>query len=127
MTKVCRLLLPVVVAGALLSIAPPGQAQAQAQAASEIFKVEYGKEAVPRAGWAVEGYVSNESRYRVTGVRLRVEVLDEAGAVVGQSFGWVYGNIASGGRSYFVVPVPRKGADYRITVLSYSPLSLDSP
>lgn len=124
MINLRRALLPAV-AGLLLSTASPGLAQTPAP--SEIFKVEYGKEAVPRAGWAVEGYVTNDSRYRVTGVRLRVEILDETGVVVGQALGWVYGNIAAGGRSYFVVPVPRKGADYRVTVLSYSPLSLDAP
>jgi len=128
MIVVARVLRRVVVAGALLSASlfspPPGHAQAPPD---QIFRIEYGREAVPRGGWAVEGYVNNDSNYRVSGVRLRVQVLDEAGAVVGESFGWVYGNVPAAGRAYFVVPVPRKGADYRITVVAYSPISMDAP
>jgi hypothetical protein len=93
----------------------------------QVFRVEYSKEAIPRGGWAVEGYVHNESRYLVSGVRLKVQVLDDSGGVTGESFGWVYGNVPSGGRGYFAVPVPRRGTDYRITVVSYTPNSIDAP
>ena len=67
--------LAVVVLAALLHAGP-----AAAQGSSEqIFRIEYSKEAIPRGGWAVEGYVHNESpRYLVSGVRLKVEVLDGA-------------------------------------------------
>ena len=93
----------------------------------EIFRVEYNREAVPRGGWAVEGYVNNSSRLLVSGVRLRVEVLDAGGAPIGESFGWVYGNVPAGGRAYFTVSLPRRGADYRITVVSFTSNSVDAP
>lgn len=129
MISVRRLLPPArltaaVLAAACLLAAEPGPAQGPPD---QIFRIDYGREAVPRGGWAVEGYVNNDSRYRVSGVRLRVQVLDESGAVVGESFGWVYGNVLAGGRAYFAVRVPQRGADYRITVVSYTPVSLDAP
>ncbi len=128
MITLLRPLLPaglaVAVLAALLHAGPAG-----AQGSSEqIFRIEYSKEAIPRGGWAVEGYVHNESpRYLVSGVRLKVEVLDGSGAVTGESLGWVYGNVTPGGKAYFAVPVPRRGADYRINVVSFTQNSVDAP
>jgi len=130
MTSAVRRRLPIVlVAGALLAwglVAAPGAARAQVPA-EQIFKIDYNREAVPRGGWAVEGYVNNSSRYLVSGVRLRVEVLDAGGASIGEAFGWVYGNVPANGRAYFSVSLPRRGADYRITVVSYTSNSIDAP
>jgi hypothetical protein len=115
--------LAVVVLAALLHAGP-----AAAQGSPEqMFRVQYSKEAIPRGGWAVEGYVHNESRYLVSGVRLKVQVLDDSGGVVGESLGWVYGNVPAGGRAYFAVPVPRRGPDYRVTIVSFTPNSIDAP
>jgi len=83
------------------------------------FKVEWAPDAVPRGGWAVEGYVYSSHPYRVNGVRLQVEVLDDAGAVQERVFGWVPGDVPSNGRAYFFVSVPKRGAAYRIKVMSY--------
>jgi hypothetical protein len=68
---------------------------------------------------AVEGYVYNEGLRRLSNVRLRVEVLDADGAVVEEVLGWVFGDLAPGGRGYFVVPVRRAGAAHRVSVLSF--------
>src|SRR5262245_56040218 len=115
MTSGIRRLVPVVlVAGAIAVcglLAGIGTARAQGSA-EQIFTIDYNKEAVPRGGWAVEGYVNNSSRSLVSGVRLRVQVLDGAGEAIGESFGWVYGNVQPGGRAYFTVSIPKKGADY---------------
>lgn len=83
------------------------------------FKVEWEPEAVPRGGWAVQGYVISSHSYRVNGVRLQVEVLDSAGEVENRVFGWVPGDVPAGGRSYFFVSVPKRGASYRVKVLSF--------
>jgi hypothetical protein len=63
------------------------------------------------------------SQLRVGDVHLRVETLDEGGTVIGESFGWVMGDVLAGGRGYFVVPVAVKGATYRVTVESYDAIS----
>ena len=127
MITLLRSLLPgglVAVVVAVLLHAGPAAAQGTPE---QMFRIQYSKEAIPRGGWAVEGYVHNESRYLVSGVRLKVQVLDEGGGVVGESLGWVYGNVPAGGRGYFAVPVPRRGADYRVTIVSFTPNSVDAP
>jgi hypothetical protein len=106
----------------LLVIAASLPPSVPAQSSSDVdryFKVEWEPEAVPRGGWAVQGYVSSTHPYRVNGVRLQVEVLDSAGAVENRVYGWVPGDVPSGGRAYFFVSVPRRGAAYRVKVLSF--------
>ena len=119
----CALATAFVLAG-VLGAQTPSAAQGMS---ADALRVEWEREPIARAGWAVEGYVYNESRYRVGGVRLRAEVLDAAGAVVAQGFGWVYGNVPSGGRAYYAVSVPRKGDAYRVTIVSSTPISRDAP
>ena len=108
----CALL---IVAGA---VPPWGHAQSTTEA-ERYFKVEWEPEAVPRGGWAVQGYVISSHSYRVNGVRLQVEVLDSAGEVENRVFGWVPGDVPAGGRAYFFVSVPKRGASYRVKVLSF--------
>ena len=126
MMTLLRPLLPgglaVVLVVAELLHGAPAAAQGPGQ-----FRIEYSKEAIPRGGWAVEGYVHNDSRYLVTAVRLKVQVLDDSGSVTGESLGWVYGNVTPGGKAYFAVPVPRRGADYRVGILSFTQNSVDAP
>jgi hypothetical protein len=113
------LLVTLAVVLAVAAAAPPA---ARAQNTSDVdryFKVEWEPEAVPRGGWAVQGYVISTHPYRVNGVRLQVDVLDGAGAVENRVYGWVPGDVPSGGRAYFFVSVPRRGAAYRVKVLSF--------
>jgi hypothetical protein len=107
-------------------VAGSGPACAQATP-DHIFTIDYSREPIPRGGWAVEGYVNNSSRYLVSGVRLRVQVLDASGQAIGEAFGWVYGNVPAGGRAYFTVSIPRRGDDYRINVVSFTQNSGDAP
>jgi hypothetical protein len=113
MTTTDRLLSLAVLACVLTAavLAAFGAARAQGTTADidRYFRVEWDPEAVPRGGWAVQGYVYSSHLYRVSGVRLRVEVLDASGQVVN----------AAGGRAYFFVSVPNRGAAYRVKVLSY--------
>ena len=61
----------------------------------------------------------NEGLRWLSNVRIRVEVLDTDGTAVEEALGWVFGDLTPGGRGYFVVPVPRVGATYRVSVLSF--------
>jgi len=67
----------------------------------------------------LEGYVTNGSLYTLQNVRLHVVVLDAAGTTIGEANGWVFGNLFAGGRTYFVIAIPRVGASYRVTVTSW--------
>jgi hypothetical protein len=110
-----------VLALVLLALISPTPARAQGTAAdaSQYFKVEVSPEPVPRGGWAVEGYVYSTHPYRVNSVRVRVDVLDSDGKVIHQAYGWVPGDIPAGGRAYFFVSLPTRGAAYRAEVLSF--------
>ena len=122
MTTVPRLHSLAALAWALLILIGSVPASVHAQSTTEIdryFKVEWEPEAVPRGGWAVQGYVISSHNYRVNGVRLQVEVLDSAGEVENRVFGWVAGDVPAGGRAYFFVSVPKRGASYRVKVLSF--------
>jgi hypothetical protein len=63
--------------------------------------------------------VYNEGLRWLSNVRIRVEVLDTDGTAVGEALGWVFGDLTPGGRGYFVVPVHRVGATFRVSVLSF--------
>jgi hypothetical protein len=68
---------------------------------------------------AVEGRVENDSTFRVTAVRLRVEGLDDGGQAVGETSTWVFGSIPAHGQGYFVVPVIPGAKTYRISVSGF--------
>jgi len=118
-TLVSRLVLAVLPIAFALAVVAPAWPQSSPADADRYFKVEVSPEAVPRGGWAVEGYVYSTHPYRVNGVRIRVDVLDTSGQVINQVYGWVPGDIPAGGRAYFYVSVPTRGASYRAQVLSF--------
>ena len=91
------------------------------------LRAEWSPDPIPRGGWMLEGYVYNSSDYRMTGVRLAVDVLNASGEPEARALGWVQGDVPARGRSYFSVPLPKKGASYRVTVLSANPVSRDAP
>ncbi len=97
-------------------------AQGEGVPAGPGFRVESEAKGGPR-GWIVSGYVYNDSIYRLTNVRLRVDVLDDSGRIIEHGMGWVFGDLPQGDRAYFVVPVPVKGTSYRVTVDSFNRVS----
>ena len=97
--------------------------QDRRQPASDSFRVTW----QPRATGVVptiEGRVYNASPVWVTDVRLQVEGLDPEDHAVGRRFTWVLGDIVPGGESSFVVDTVRGAAGYRITVVSFSVVSV---
>jgi hypothetical protein len=125
----CRSLARVLLLATLGMVGLTGAALAQTPSseAERFFRVEIDPELVPRGGWAVQGYVHSQHSYRVGGVRLKAEVLDPSGQVVGHSFGWVAGDVPAGGRAYFYVHIPQRGAGYRVTVISFYLVAPGSP
>ena len=66
------------------------------------------------------GYVINDSSYRITAVRLRVDGTDPDGQVLEPAYGWVPGDIPGlGGRGWFNVVVPPNAERYAISVTSF--------
>jgi hypothetical protein len=92
-------------------------------AAGGFFRAEWGVPALPSSCTKIEGYVYNDSRFRVTDVRLRVASLDRAGRAVGEALGWVVGDIPPTGRAYFEIPLSTPAATYGVTVVSFDVVS----
>lgn len=72
----------------------------------------------------IQAFVHNDSPYRVSDVRLRVEGLDADNHSVGQRSAWALGDIASGGDTSFVIESMPGAMTYRIMVISFDIVSL---
>src|SRR5262245_24760680 len=67
----------------------------------------------------VKGYVTNESGFAVSRMRLLIDGLDASGKIVGQSIAWVPSpRPGPGGRIFFDEPAP-PGNTHRVSVFSY--------
>ncbi|MBM3219005.1 MAG: hypothetical protein FJZ38_10045 [Candidatus Rokubacteria bacterium] len=76
----------------------------------------------------VTGWVYNDGQGVAGLVRMKVEMLDDAGARVAEHIGWAYGNVTPGGRAYFMIPIPpRSPANRRVIVESFVLQSLEAP
>ena len=117
----------VLLIAALLGLWVTAEAGAQTLVSLESFRVEWAPRTEPWVKPGVDGYVYNDSSYRVGNVRLRVETLDGANQPVSERFSWVYGNIDARGRGHFVLPPPAAGGTYRITVVSCDPVAREAP
>jgi hypothetical protein len=100
-------------------------AQSAAPPNANAFRFELTNSGNRYRGPGVEGYLYNALPWKITNVRLRVESLDSSGTVTGESYGWVLGDVAAGGRGYFYLPVPALAVSYRPTVQSFDRVSFD--
>ncbi len=118
----CALLLA---ATALIVAAASAQAQAP-RPTSESFRIEWVRRP-PSMRPGVDGYIYNESRWRVTNLRVRALVVDAAGATVRESVVSVWGNAVPGTRTFFVLPSIGEGQIYQLTVVSFDLISEQTP
>src|SRR5262245_48710820 len=72
-----------------------------------------------RRGVGVAGYVENALPWRITNVRVQVDIIDASGTLVASASGWVLGDVAAGGRGYFYAPISTPGATYRASVQAF--------
>jgi hypothetical protein len=100
----------------LLGAVAVAAAQAPAVPYADSLRAEWTVEPT-RAGRAqVVGYLHNTNIKDAANVWLRVDQLGADGAVAGSYRRRVVGDVLSGGRSLFAVPVADGGARYRVTV-----------
>jgi hypothetical protein len=102
-----------------------GSAGAETVGGCGPFRVEWNLGVLSPTDGKLEGFVYNESPCAVSDVRIHVTAVDPEGRPVGESRGWVHGDIPAGGRGYFVLGVPDgPGADsYRVNVIGFDPIS----
>lgn len=96
--------------------------QDRGRPANDSFRVSWEPE-TDRVTPRIEGRVHNDSRFRVTDVRLQVDGLDADGQPVGRTFAWALGDIVAGGETSFVVEGMRGAVTYRISVHSFDVVS----
>src|SRR5438552_13787797 len=88
---------------AILVVVATAQAQGPGRPTSESFRIEWVRRP-PSMRPGVDGYIYNDSRWRVTNIRVRAVVVDPAGTVVRESVVSVWGNAVPGTRTFFVLP-----------------------
>ena len=93
---------------------------------AESFRIEWAR----RPGWmrpGTDGYLYNESRWRVTNVRIRAQVVDGSGRVVRETVVSVFGNAVPGTRTFFSLPPLAEGENYQLAVASFDLIAREGP
>jgi hypothetical protein len=119
MTRARRGIIVGLAVALLLAGSLPGRAQTlyAPETTDRYFRVEF-QVTQNRRGPGVEGYVYNRARQAAQRVRLQIQRVDAAGAVVGSSTIWVPGEVPMESRAFFSAAVP-DAASYRVQVLSF--------
>ncbi len=114
-----------VLAAALLALLVATAAPAQtADSVAAAIRVEWARVA-DRPG--IEGYVYNDSPYRIGLVRLRVDGRDAPDQAPTPTLAWVYGDVPARGRWYFRVRLPRGREVVAVAVESFHLIARESP
>ena len=93
---------------------------------AESFRIEWAR----RPGWmrpGTDGYLYNESRWRVTNVRIRAQVVDGSGRVVRETVVSVFGNAVPGTRTFFALPTLGEGENFQLAVASFDLIAREGP
>jgi len=100
----------------LLGTAAGAAAQGPGVLYADSLRPEWTVEPTRTGRGQVVGYLHNRNIKDAANVWLRVDQLGADGAVAGSYRRRVVGDVLSGGRSVFAVPVADAGARYRVTV-----------
>jgi hypothetical protein len=111
---------------ALLAVAAVASAQSTGRPTSESFRIEWVRRP-PSMRPGVDGYIYNDSRWRVTNLRVRAVVVDAAGTTVRETVVSVWGNAVPGTRTFFVLPAIGESQVYQLTVISFDLISEQNP
>ena len=109
---------------AMLIVVGAASAQALDPRVVDSLRVEWQK--VPdRPG--IEGYVYNDSAYRIGLVRLSVLGRDEPSQTPTATLAWVYGNVPARGRWPFRVRLPASREILNVSIESFTLIARDPP
>ena len=93
---------------------------------ADSFRLEW----MRRPGWmrpGTDGYLYNESRWRVTNVRVQARALDGSGRLVRETVVSVFGNAVPGTRTFFALPALAEGESYQLEVVSFDLIAREGP
>ena len=102
---------------AIVFVVGAASAQAVDPRVAESLRVEW-ERATDRPG--IEGYVYNDSPYRIGLVRLSILVRDDPAQAPTPTLAWVYGNVPARGRWYFRVRMPGTREVVKVSIESFS-------
>lgn len=111
---------------ATLLVVADAHAQGPGRPSPESFRIEWTR----RPAWmrpGVDGYLYNDSRWRVTNVRVRAQVVDSSGQTVRETHVSVFGNAVPGARTFFSLPAIAEGESYQLRVVSFDLVSQENP
>src|SRR5436309_15827898 len=95
---------------------PPGRPTA------ESFRIEWVRRP-PSMRPGVDGYIYNDSRWRVTNIRVRAVLLDAAGTPARESLVSVWGTAVPGTRPFCALTSIREGDIYQLTAVTFGLIS----
>jgi len=121
---VTRAAAAVTAALAMLIVVGAASAQALDPRVADALRVEWQK-VEDRPG--IEGYVYNDSTYRIGLVRLTILGRDEPSQAPTPTLAWVYGNVPARGRWYFRVRLPASREVVTVSIESFTLISRDPP
>ena len=119
----CRRVLLLVLA--MVLVGTSGYAQSDRPTPNS-FRLEWSR----RPGWmrpGTDGYIYNESRWRVTNVRVQARALDGSGRLVRETVVSVFGNSVPGVRTFFSLPPIAEGESSQLEVVSFDLISREGP
>jgi hypothetical protein len=93
---------------------------------ADSFRLEWSR----RPGWmrpGTDGFLYNESRWRVTNVRVQARALDGSGRLVRETVVSVFGNSVPGVRTFFSLPPLGEGETYQLEVISFDLIAREGP
>lgn len=93
---------------------------------NDSFRLEWSR----RPGWmrpGTDGFLYNESRWRVTNVRVQARALDGSGRLVRETVVSVFGNSVPGVRTFFALPSLAEGETYQLEVISFDLIAREGP
>ena len=95
----------------------PVVAQPRADFRGPVFRVEPEARTTHSRPGFVTGWIYNDGQGVAGLVRMKCEMLDGSGKVVSEHIGWAYGNVAPGGRAYFMITIPPQSPPERRVVV----------
>jgi hypothetical protein len=93
---------------------------------TDSFRLEWSR----RPGWmrpGTDGFLYNDSRWRVTNVRVQARALDGSGRLVRETTVSVFGNSVPGVRTFFALPALGEGETYQLEVISFDLIAREGP
>ena len=93
----------------------------------DAVRAELDQQAPHLPGSRTTGHVTNDSGYRLTNVRLRLEAFDATGQALPPTFGWVDGDVPPHGRAWFRITRPPNAVRLSVSVVDFNLVSIQSP